>query len=86
MIKLTDYYADWCGPCKSMAPVIEELMSEFPNVELEKVNIDNNMERVQKAGIMSVPTFVVERDGKIIFQHSGAIEKDRLRQQLVGIN
>lgn len=82
MIKVTDYWAPWCGPCKIMNPIIQELEKEFPNVVFEKINVDENLEKVQEAGIMSVPTFIIEKDGKIIFHKSGAISKDRLEQYL----
>lgn len=82
MIKITDYYADWCGPCKIMAPILDELLKEFPNVTVEKVNIDDNLERVQKAGVMSVPTFVIEKDGEVTFRESGIVSKERLATHL----
>ena len=61
---LVDFYADWCGPCKMMAPVIEEIAGEADDVKVGKLNIDNEMEIAQKYGVMSIPTLIVFRDGK----------------------
>jgi len=60
-MKLVDYYADWCGPCQMMKPIVEEVVSEL-GVILEKVNVDENPDRAAKANVMSIPTFVIEDD------------------------
>ena len=60
---LIDFYADWCGPCKMMAPVIEEIAGEVNDVKVGKLNIDNEMEIAQKYGVMSIPTLIVFQDG-----------------------
>ena len=72
---LIDFYADWCGPCKMMAPVIEEIAGEVNDVKVGKLNIDNEMEIAQKYGVMSIPTLIVFQDGKDVKRDLGAKPK-----------
>lgn len=72
---LVDFYADWCGPCKMMAPVVEEIASEKEDVKVGKLNIDEEMEIAQKYGVMSIPTFIVFKDGKVYKKDLGAKPK-----------
>lgn len=72
---LIDFYADWCGPCKMMAPVIEEIAGEVNDVKVGKLNIDNEMEIAQKYGVMSIPTLIVFQDGKEVKRDLGAKPK-----------
>ena len=58
-IVLVDFYADWCGPCKMVAPIIEELSQEKENVKFIKVNVDNHEEIAKEYGIMSIPTMII---------------------------
>ncbi len=77
MLKLIDFYADWCGPCKMMAPVIEELEKEFAGkVTFEKINIDRETEKASQYGVMSIPTYVLEKDGKEAERLIGARPKE----------
>ena len=55
---LVDFYADWCGPCKMMGPVVEEISGELDDVKVCKINIDEEMEVAQRYGVMSIPTFI----------------------------
>ena len=72
MITVTDYWAPWCGPCNMMMPTIEKLAEEYnvpdSEVQIKKVNVDENSDEVAKVGIRSIPTLVFEKDG---------VEKDR---------
>ena len=80
-MKLIDFYADWCGPCQMLKPVVAEVMSEVTDVELEEVNIDVNQERAVKSGVMSIPTLVLLNDaGEEIDRKIGALSKDALKQ------
>lgn len=63
-VTLVDFYADWCGPCKMMGPVLEELASEMPNVKIVKVNVDQEGKLAQQFGIMSIPALKLFKDGK----------------------
>lgn len=79
MIKLLDFWAPWCGPCNMMKPVIEELEKELEGkVEFEKVNVDENQQLASKYGVMGIPTFVIEKDGKEIARKTGFTPKEEL--------
>ena len=79
---LVDFYADWCGPCKMMAPVVEELSNEINTAVFYKVNVDECPEIAKKYGIMSIPTFIVFEDGQPVNKQLGAMPKDVLEQLL----
>ncbi|MCI9603751.1 MAG: thioredoxin [Ruminococcus sp.] len=72
---LVDFYADWCGPCKMMAPVIEEIAEEADDIKVGKLNIDNEMEIAQKYGVMSIPTLIVFKNGEEVKRDLGAKPK-----------
>ena len=63
-ITLVDFYADWCGPCKMIAPIIEEIANERTDITIGKVNVDNDAEIAIKYGVSSIPTLIVFKDGK----------------------
>lgn len=75
---LVDFYADWCGPCKMMAPVVEEVSNEESAVKVCKINIDENMQIAQKFGVMSIPTFIAFKNGEIVGKQIGAVSKSAL--------
>lgn len=76
---LVDFYADWCGPCKAMEPVIKEVAKAVKeNVRVVKVNVDKQTQTAQQYQVTGVPTFIVFRKGQVIWRHSGMIEKNRL--------
>lgn len=72
---LVDFYADWCGPCKMMASVVEEISEEKSDAKVCKLNIDEEMEIAQKYGVMSIPTFIVFKDGEVAKKDMGAKPK-----------
>ena len=72
---LIDFYADWCGPCKILSPIVEEVAKENTNVKVVKINVDSEQEIAIKYRIMSIPTLVVIKDGKEINRAIGVIEK-----------
>ena len=72
---LVDFWATWCGPCRMIAPVIEEIAEEQDDIIVGKVNVDENPELCQKYGIVSIPTLIAFKGGKIIGQKLGAIPK-----------
>ena len=77
MIKVLDFWAEWCGPCKFMEPMIEELEKEFKGkVEFEKINVDENQELTAKHGVMYIPTYIIEKDGQEVERIIGATQKD----------
>lgn len=76
---LVDFYADWCGPCKMLAPVLEGLSKEYEGkVEIVKVNVDNDGEIAQRFGIMSIPTLILFKDGQLVKQVVGFQPKPAL--------
>ena len=81
-IVLVDFYADWCGPCKMVAPIIEELSQEKENVKFIKVNVDNNEEIAKEYGIMSIPTMIIFKDGKEINKNIGFATKEEISSWL----
>ena len=74
---LIDFYADWCGPCKMMSPIVDEMSKEV-DIKVVKVNVDNAVEVAKKYGIMSIPTFIVFKDGNEYKKHIGMCEKSTL--------
>ena len=79
---LLDFYADWCGPCRMVSPIIEEIASERGDVVVGKVNVDESPELAGAFKIYSIPTLVVMKDGKVINQASGARPKAQILEML----
>ena len=79
---LVDFYADWCGPCKMMAPVVEELAGEEPGVKVCKINIDEEMAIAQRYGVMSIPTFIAFKNGEVAGKQVGALPKSKLQEHV----
>ena len=77
---LVDFWAEWCGPCKMIAPALEEIGAEFKGrVTVAKVNIDSNPEAPTKYGVRSIPTLIVFKGGKPVAQQMGAMPKSQLK-------
>lgn len=79
---LLDFYADWCGPCRMVSPIIEEIAKENPQYLIGKVNIDKEPELAQKFNVLSIPTLTVIKDGKVISQSAGARPKNEILAML----
>lgn len=79
---LIDFYADWCGPCKMVSPVVDKIAEENPEIKVCKVNVDSEPELAQKFGVASIPLLVVVKDGKISAQNVGAIPKQAILDML----
>ncbi len=78
---LVDFWATWCGPCQMMGPVVEKLYEEQAGkVKVCKVNVDDNTELAEKYGVMSIPNFVLFKNGKVAGQHIGASSKEALEK------
>ena len=78
---LVDFYADWCGPCRMLSPIIEELV-EQRDINVVKVNVDEANETARKFGIMSIPTIIVFKDGKEINKQVGLCSKEELEKMI----
>jgi len=70
---LVDFWAEWCGPCKSMHPIFERMSNKFPNVKFGRVNVDNNQNISMKYAVQSIPTFIMFKSGQIIDKMMGAV-------------
>ena len=80
---LVDFYADWCGPCKAMAPVVEELAEEYAGkVKVGKINVDNAMDIATKYRIMSIPTFMVFKGSEAVAKMIGMQDKRVLKEAM----
>lgn len=79
---LVDFWADWCGPCKMMAPVIAEIAEENPEIKVVKVNVDQNPDLANKYGIMSIPFFALFKNGQVTATTIGAMPKAELLESL----
>ncbi len=81
---VVDFWANWCGPCKMIAPIVEELAKEFDGkVKIGKVDVDTNPQSASSYGIMSIPSLIFFKNGKVMDQVTGAINKASLKQKIV---
>ena len=80
---VVDFYADWCGPCKMMSPVIDELAVDYEGrVKIGKVNTDENRGVASKYNVMSIPTIILIKEGQVVDQVIGAVPKTVLEQKI----
>lgn len=80
---VVDFYADWCGPCKMMSPIIDELAAQYEGkVKIGKVNTDENRAVASKYNVMSIPTIIFIKDGKVVETSVGALPKAILDQKI----
>lgn len=79
---LMDFWAPWCGPCRMVAPLVEEIAKERSDIKVVKINVDEEQELAMQFGVMSIPTLVVMKNGKIINQVTGARPKAQILDML----
>lgn len=83
---LVDFYADWCGPCRTIGPIVEELAAEFePNVRVGKVDVDANQELAARFAVASIPTLLILQDGKEVDRITGLAPKAAIADRLQGL-
>ena len=81
---LLDFYADWCGPCRMVSPLVDQIAEENPLYVVGKINVDQEPELAQTFGVLSIPTLVVLKDGKVASQVTGARPKAQILAMLEG--
>ena len=79
---LLDFYADWCGPCRMVGPVVEEIANEYPEYKICKINVDEQPELAASFQVMSIPSLFVMENGKVVNQTLGAKTKTQLLEML----
>lgn len=81
MLTLIDFYADWCGPCKIMAPIFDEIKGNYEGkVDFQKVDVEEDVAKAQQFGVRSIPTFVILKDDQEVDRKLGAMPKEVLTQ------
>ena len=81
---LLDFYADWCGPCRMVSPLVDEIAEENPQYLVGKINVDEEPELALTFGVFSIPTLVVMKDGAVVHQSAGAKPKAQILSLLEG--
>ncbi|MBQ3050093.1 MAG: thioredoxin [Oscillospiraceae bacterium] len=79
---LLDFYADWCGPCRMVSPLVDQIAEENPQYLVGKINVDNEPELAQEFGVMSIPMLVVMKGGKVVNKSVGARPKPQILAML----
>lgn len=79
---LLDFWAGWCGPCRMVSPIVDEIAEERSDIKVCKINVDEQQELAASFGVMSIPTLVVMKNGKIVNQSAGARPKAQILQML----
>ena len=78
---LLDFWAEWCGPCKMIGPILEELSTELDSkIKIVKINVDENNQTAVKFSIRSIPTLIIIKDGEVQAQHIGAASKSQIKE------
>ena len=81
---LLDFYADWCGPCRMVSPIVDEIAEENPQYLVGKINVDTERELAQRFRVLSIPTLAVIKNGEVVHQSAGAKSKDDILAMLKG--
>ena len=79
---LLDFWAEWCGPCRMLAPVLDQIAAERADIKVGKVNVDNEPELARQFGVMSIPTLVVMKNGEAVAQSVGVQPKEAILRMI----
>ena len=79
---LIDFWASWCGPCRMVSPIVDEIAQEHPEIKVCKVNVDEEGELAAQFGVMSIPSLFVIKEGKVVNQSVGALPKNQILELL----
>lgn len=79
---LLDFWAEWCGPCRMLAPVLDQIAAERTDIKVGKVNVDNEPELARQFGVMSIPTLVVMKNGEAVAQSVGVQPKEAILRMI----
>ena len=85
-IVVVDFYANWCGPCKMLSPIIEKLATSIDNAEFIKVDVDKHEEIARNYGIMNIPTLIFFKDGNMVNKHIGMISEEKIKELINDIS
>jgi thioredoxin 1 len=81
-VSLKDFYADWCGPCKTQDPILDEVEEDYPEVSFEKVNVDEQQDVANEYQVRSLPTLIIENDDGIVERFVGVTQRDDIENAL----
>jgi thioredoxin 1 len=81
-VTIKDFYADWCGPCKTQDPILEDVEEDWSNVEFEKIDVDEQQDNANEYSVRSLPTLVVENDEGIVERFIGVTQADKIETAL----
>ena len=79
---LLDFFAEWCGPCRMVSPIVDEIASEHPEIKVCKVNVDEQPELASEFDVMSIPSLFVVKNGEVVKSHTGALPKAQILEML----
>ena len=79
---LLDFYAEWCGPCRMVSPIVDEIANEHPEIKVCKVNVDEQPELAEEFEVMSIPSLFVVKNGEVVAGHTGAMPKAQILEML----
>lgn len=81
-VRLKDFYADWCGPCKTQDPILDEIEADYPDVDFEKVDVDDEQEIANQYQVRSLPTLIVENDDGVVDRFVGVTQREDIEAAL----